>query len=49
MKEKQLKTRCFKLHTFLSDGDSHNINNVGFSPNLWFYEKSFLEKIGTAR
>ena len=48
MKEKKLKTGCIELHTALSDGQSQNINSVAFSPNLWFYEKSFLEEIGTA-
>jgi hypothetical protein len=47
-KKKTIETRCIQLHTALSDGDSHNINNVGFSPNLRFYEKSFLEEIGRA-
>jgi hypothetical protein len=45
MKEDHLKTQCMKRHTALFDGDSHNMNSVGFSPNLWFNEETFLNNL----
>ena len=44
MKEKQLKTRCIKLHTALSDGDSHSINKWDFLRICGFTKKNLLKK-----
>ena len=41
MKEKQLKTRCIKLHTALSDGDSHSINKWDFLRICGFTKKIY--------